>query len=306
MPFPCLRQLTRSPRLVTIPVITASAVITILLTSCSSVPDELQIWRQVPIQMARVTQTDSYRQTFLIDTDALKIDEKLTEKEKQDKRMDQVFNALIGDKNWQNLKNLYGVNDIRDEVIDGEVRMEGTVNFTAYLDPLDHDYVILEGSGRFFALRAREQTILLSGDYHIAPQRYQIGEFGSSCIPMDISIYTTRIPGKVTFYHGATVRYNLNIKSYRKNVFSLDYKKAHMGYLDINNDNEYQPDELMASLKMDETYHHVKLIDLSGLEFVKNKYQDKAKGKSRIELEIAELEMEAEKSKQKNRQCVAR
>ena len=281
------------------------------LAACSSIPDEWQIWRQVPIQMSRVPQTDSYKQTYVIDVDQVKSNEELTKTEKQDKRMDQIFNTLIGEKNWQNLKNLYGVNDIRDEVVSGDVSMEGTINFTAYLDPVDQNYIVLEGSGRFFAIRNRikssqEQlkTILLSGDYHIVPQRYPISSLKSTCIPMDIKIYTTRIPGKITYYHDATIRYDLRIKSYKKNVYSLNYQSEHKGYLDMDNDGEYKSNEYMASLKMNSEYYHVKLIDLSGLEFIKN-YTDETKKKANLDLKIAELQMASRKTAQKDRQCVA-
>lgn len=284
----------------------ACSFIVLTQISCSAIPDEWQIWRQVPIQMARVSQTESYRQVYLINADSMKNDDKLTENEKLDRRMDQIFIRLIGQKNWQNLKNIYGVHDIRDEVMTGKIRMEGIVNFTAYLDPLDHDYVVMEGSGRFFAIRTVVNTILLSGDYHIPPQRYRINDLKSECIPLDINIYTTRIPGKITYYHGATIRYDLKIRNYKKNVFSVNYQSDHLGYLDLNSDGSYQSDELMASLTMNRSYNHAKLIDLSGLEYVKTQYKDKSKGKAKIELEIADLKMESEAANGNHRTCVAK
>ena len=251
-------------------------VTTLQLASCSNT-ESVEIWRQIPIQMARVTQTDSYTQTFILDIadNATNTELSIDARQQLDARMDQIFIKLIGARNWQYLKNLYGVSSIRDELINKRIHMEGLVNFTAYLDPINNRYVIMEGSGRFFAVRNKTGEILLSGDYHIAPQRYKIDDFESGCIPMETNIYTTRIPGKPTYYKDAIIQYDLiiNNEDINNNTFSVDYRREHFAYIDLNSDNNYDASEIFASLKLKGRHHHAKLLDLSGLSFVKNNYK---------------------------------
>ena len=272
-----------------------------ILMSCAN--SSLNIFRQVPIQIARVPQTESYKQEFLISTPSI---DKLDNPERdrlRDARMDTIFTSLIGRRNWQYLKNLYGVSDIRNELINGDIYLNGLMNFVAYLDPTDdpHDvnYVVIEGTGRYFAIRKKTDAILMSGDFHIEPQRYSLDAFSSGCIPLDVKIYTTRIPGKTTFYKEVLVRYDLLIdtSNEKKNTYSILYKENHPVYLDMNNDHKYEKEiELIASMSMKNTrYPQVKLFDLSGLRFIKMNY------KIRKEAELKSLKMSESESQ---RQCV--
>jgi len=269
------------------------------MSACSN-DKSIEFWRQVPIQMVRVSQTDSYTQTFVLGTSTSSSGEELTLEKRQelDERMDRIFITMIGAKNWQHLKNLYGVSAIRDELIDKKVHMEGLINFTAYLDPLDDKHVILEGSGRFFAVRDKTGEMLLSGDSHITPQRYMIDDFKSGCIPLQTSIYTTRIPGKPTFYKEAVIQYDLIIDTGDKdnNTYSVDYRREHKGYIDLDGDNSYSAEhEMFALLKLNGRYSQAKLLDLSGIKFIKKNYNIN---------NAARLDAAKEADKDRQRSCV--
>ena len=286
----------------------AYVAVPLLLISCAD--NSLEFWRQVPIQIARVTQTESYKQTFRIETPLTKNMKNPEKDHKLDERMDKIFTSLIGPRNWQYLKNLYGVSDIRDELIKGKIHMDGLINFVVYLDPTDLDYIVIEGSGRYFAIRDKTSAILMSGDFYIPPQRNFIGSLDNSsknsptnglisgCIPLDIKIYTTRIPGKTTYYKDVKVRYELNIDTTNKehNAYSINYEKNHSAYLDIDNDGSFDKDrDFIASLEMKSRYQQVKLFDLSGMAFIKKNY--------RIAQYVKLKNMAASKIEQK-RQCI--
>lgn len=275
----------------------ALIVIAALQTACSS--SKLEFWRVMPIQMARVTQTESYTQTYILGPEnTVDIgDIPLERREKLDARMDTIFQHLLGARNWQYLKNLYGVNSIRDELIAKQIKMQGMLSFTAYLDPDDVRYTVFEGSGRFFAVRDKTGEILLSGDFHIPPQRYKIKQIQSGCVPLRADIFTTRIPGKPTYYNSATIQYDVifhKVKNH-KNAVAIDYDATHYGYIDLNGDGRYEPSELFAALKLNGRYQNAKVIDFTGLNFVKENYDSGT---------VAELEAHKAAQEDSQRPCV--
>ena len=101
------------------------ATATLMVTGCAS--DSLEVWRQIPVQMARISQTESYKQIFLISTPNIE-DKQNTDRDKAlDERMDNIFNKMVGDKNWQHLKNLYGISSVRDELMTGQIHLDGLI-----------------------------------------------------------------------------------------------------------------------------------------------------------------------------------
>ena len=257
--------------------IAAVAICAALLSACADTERFEDLWRQIPIQMARATQTDSYRQVFLLGkSDGVNYDN-MNEKQRGefDANMDRVFDHLIGPRNWQHMKNLYGVNTIREEIIKGDIYMEGLVSFSAYLDPMDHDFIVMEGSGRFFAVRDKTGNIMMSGDYHIVPQRYRIKDLSRGCIPLQANTYTTRIPGKPTYYNNAAIQYDLIIKNLanKDEAFSVDYNVLHQAFLDLDDDDTYEANELFAKLKLSGRHRQAKVLDLRGIGFIRKDYK---------------------------------
>lgn len=281
--------------------------ISLIVLSCSN--NSYEFWRQIPIQLSRVAQQESYEQWFIIPTK--KIDDlKGSAKEHAlDKRMDEIFTKMLGSVNWQYLKNHYGTHSMRNELIDKEIQMEGLLNFISYLDLVkinddDKKHIVIEGSGRYFAIRDSEKSgdtkgaILMSGDFKILPQRYSIEELDNGCIPLDINLYTTRIPGETTYYKESIVRYDLimNINQKANKTYSIDYNAHHNAYLDLDNNKKYDAKtELIASMKIKSLHSHVKIFDLSGSKFIKNTYKITTDKETELKRSIKE---------NKNRKCV--
>ncbi|MFX0211931.1 MAG: hypothetical protein ACFFDT_38505 [Candidatus Hodarchaeota archaeon] len=95
----------------------------------------------IPIQIARVSQMESYEQTFTflesIPQEGTQDIDFWTRIQEQTRKMDDIFIRLLGPINWQNLKDLYGLRSIRDELISKKIYIQGLINLTVYLDPVD-------------------------------------------------------------------------------------------------------------------------------------------------------------------------
>ncbi|HEC19021.1 MAG TPA: hypothetical protein ENI97_06715 [Gammaproteobacteria bacterium] len=268
----------------------------LLLAACST--KDLEFWRQVPIQMTRVTQTESYTQTFRLNNAFIDRKEQPARDQALDENMDKIFTTMIGAKNWQYLKDLYGISTIRDELIDGKIHMDGLITFNAYIDPTDLKHLVIEGSGRYFAIRDKTDAILMSGNFQIPPQRYRIKTLDRGCIPLDIKLYTTRIPGKTTYFKKTLIHYDLNIDTSNAEykAYALIYDNPHAAYLDLDNNGIFDPEtEHIANLNMTNKYHHVKIFDLRGLNLIKMNYHIDEK---------ARLSSKLEGKKDQQRQCV--
>jgi len=243
-----------------------------ILVGCSS--DYIKFWKIIPLQLSRVAQQESYEQSFIIKVDNEASLNKNELEIRRDEKMDAIFSSMIGNNNWQYLKNHYGIHDIRDELIARQIKMHGMINFIAYLDPLDKNdstlHIVLEGTGKYFAIRNSTKAILMSGDFKILPQRFPLKSLKEGCIALDVNLYTTRIPGETTYYHPVTMRYELKMKSKAKDTYSIDYGIDHKGYLQISGNKEY---EHIADIKFKGDFNHVKLFDLRGSELINNRYK---------------------------------
>jgi len=134
----------------------------------------------------------------------------------------------------------------------------------------------LEGSGRYFAIRDKTGAILISGDFHVAPQRFSIKTIAGGCLALDNRLYIARIPGKTTYFKDILVRHDLMIDTTNAadKAFSIDYSKQHPVYLDLDKDNKYDPIvERIGDLTIDDLNHQVKLFDIRGMLFIKQNYQ---------------------------------
>lgn len=247
-------------------------IVLFILVGCSS--DYIKFWKIIPLQLSRVAQQESYEQSFIIKVENEASLNKNELEIRRDEKMDAIFSSMIGVENWQYLKNHYGIHDIRDELIAKQIKLHGMINFIAYLDPIDKSdsllHIVLEGTGKYFAVRNSTHAILMSGDFKILPQRFSLKNLNDGCIALDVNLYTTRIPGETTYYHPITMRYELRMKSTTKDTYTIDYSAEHKGYLQISGNKEY---EHIADIKFKDDFSHVKLFDLRGSEFINNRYK---------------------------------
>lgn len=233
----------------------------------------------IPIQMARTTQTESYEQTFdFLTTVSGYNNEKLSGLDYQDaidRQLDNVFNSLLGEENWQRLKDIYGVGPLRGELIRQEIRARGIVIFQVSIDPRDHASFFVEGSGRFFLVRERSNEILLSGDFFLVPSKHNLEELDRGFITIDVELIVSRVPGETTFLNDAFMRYRIFFDRLHddKQVFSINYDHQHEVYLHSSTDSFGQElGQLIGHVSFTREAKDSKLIDLRGIELLRDDY----------------------------------
>jgi|RhiMetdeSRZDD1v2_1073273.scaffolds.fasta_scaffold67178_1 hypothetical protein len=235
----------------------------------------------VPIQMARVSQTESYRQTFSF------LASSVSERDRnqdgaditqfQNQRIDKVFSRLLGPDNWQTLKDLYGLGALREELIREEIFVQGLTNFTIYLDPLDHQSFVAEGMGRYFLIREKTKEILLSGDFQILGDRHFIDELDRGGLVVNVRLFTSRIPRQPTYIHEAPLKYKIFIDTRMKQdgIYAIDYTKRHQVYLAQDRDGDLSGADMIGTFVMSQTGQAIKLIDFRGINFLRSDYEKK-------------------------------
>ena len=236
--------------------------------------------RIVPIQIVRISQNESYTQKFTfirnitLNTDSSP-DSAYTLEQLQIKEMDRIFFKLLGQRNWQNLKDLYGLGKLRDELILGEIYIKGLLHLTLYVDPVEHNKFLIEGMGRYFLIRKETKAILLSGNFHIPLEKHLLEELDQGSVLLSVKLFITRVPEQVTFLNEANLKYKVFMDTRMKNdhVYSVDYSKEHDVFL-VEDQNQQIPTEkdLIAKIKIENLHQQAKLIDLRGIQFLRNDY----------------------------------
>ncbi|HHM04388.1 MAG TPA: hypothetical protein ENJ19_01420 [Gammaproteobacteria bacterium] len=235
----------------------------------------------VPIQIARVSQTESYKQVFLFlepprdEAGPVSPDLPLPSIAQQNARMDEVFSRMMGAQNWQQLKDLYGVNELREELIQQRIYIKGFINFTIYIDPVQQDLFVLEGFGRYFLIREKTGAILLSGDFWVPADPHTLSELDQGHIVVRVDLFVSRMPNQVTHLSESAVKYKIFVDTSMREhaVYSVDYDKNHFVYLaqatEKANEVSTQP---VAYMLLDRHGHEAKLLDLRGIGYLKNDY----------------------------------
>lgn len=246
----------------------------LILSGCSL----LQV---APIQLARVSQTEHYQQRFLFaDRTSPQCAAFFTElpfANAQTRCVDSLFSRLLGKTNWQKLKDLYGLAALRDEIIAGDIYIDGNIDFIIYLDPRDHQQFQVEGGGRYFLIRAATQAILLTGDFRIQPTLQRIANLDQGFVIFDIQLYVSRIPGQITYLHRAPLKYKIFIDNSMRadGLYRIDYHKTHQAYLTDNLDDLHRQRNQIADLVLPSNDRDTKLLDLRALPFIQGDYPDK-------------------------------
>lgn len=231
-----------------------------LLLACGS-------FRLVPIQMARVPQLETYEQVFTIGQ--AKSD---SEEDQQEafSEIDRVFGKLLGARNWQSIKDLYGFAAIRHELDQQDIKLYGSFMTMIYLDPTSHDAFLVEGRGRYFLIRESNGLIMLNGVFLIRPSIHRVAALDNGLLHLDVQIITTRIPGKETFYYESELKYQIAINTILgdEGIYVIDYDAAHKVF--------QSGDEIgYATLQsVESTGLGEKVIDLRGRPFLRNDYSE--------------------------------
>ncbi|NOQ13628.1 MAG: hypothetical protein GQ583_03980 [Methyloprofundus sp.] len=245
-----------------------------VLTGCS-------ITQVAPIQLSRIHQTETYIQklSFLDNFTVESIVDPGQRMSAQTLEMDKIFKQLLGKRNWQNLKDSYGLGNLRNELLENNIYIQGITNLSVYLDAFDSDYFSIEGSGRFFLIRKKTGAILLVGDYTISDKVYSIQDLERGYLIFDVKTIISRIPGQVTYYHEAPLKYKIYIDNSlgENGVYSIDYGKKHQAYL-VEDDEILSKASFFASLIFKTPKRATKLFDFRGINFIRRDYQQLMKG----------------------------
>lgn len=253
------------------------ALLTILI--CVFIFSSCSLLEVVPIQMARVTQTEYYEQYFtFLEAPSTQLEEKKNQSQSDEqsefRKIDQVFNKLLGDKNWQNIKNLYGVGQFRNELVEHQIFIQGIINFVIYVDPSEQDLFFIEGMGSYYIIRKKTQAILLSGDFYIPLRQKSLYELEKGELIVDVELYVTRVPQQITYLKQIGLKYKiyLNKDLIKHEIFSIDYSAEHEVYL--TDRTSLPSNALIAYLKFPQNNRLVKLIDMRGRKFLTKDYRE--------------------------------
>jgi hypothetical protein len=232
----------------------------------------------VPIQMARVNQTEAYTQTF--DFQSASEGNALHPIEQMqwfNQRIDDVFLRLLGAANWQQIKDRYGLGALRDELLRKDIYVRGFFNFSTYLDPVSPEFFMTEGMGRFFLVRRKNQAILLSGDFYIVPARHSTKDLDRGYIVLDIALILSRIPEEVTYLHETSLKYKIYFDNSLKSesVYRIDYQRRHEVHLPLSGDEALNGKTRIGSMQLDaqpDLAERFKLLDYRGTQFIRDDY----------------------------------
>jgi hypothetical protein len=251
----------------------ALAFLSITVSACS-------LTRPVPIQLARVSQTESYTQVFTFPglqnlpglAGEIMSDHSNSQ---QIQHIDRVFSHLLGSQNWQNIKDLYGFGTLYDELVQGKIYVKGMIELILYIDPLEQDHFLIEGMGRFYLVQDTTKAILLSGDFHIPLTKHRLDELDAGKLLIDVQLYVTRVPEQITYLHEARLIYELFMDTHMKDdhIYAVDYEKEHIVYL-ITDRLRSIPlkTDAIGVMRLQNDNRAAKLIDLRGMQFLRNDY----------------------------------
>jgi len=250
-----------------------SATLLILLTGCS-------LTQIVPIQVGRISQSDTYLQTFSFFDDQkyadinLDSDKEVQLRFSQTRQMDNVFSQMLGEKNWQNLKDLYGSDNLLKELLAKKIYIKGTSSMQIYPDPFDERYFTVDGTGRYFLIREETEAILLTGDYSFSDQQYSVADLERGYVVLNLELFLIKIPGLVTYYHEAPLKYKIYLDNSlgKQRVYSIDYSRKHEAFL-VKEGEKLDESKPFAAITFAAPSRPTKLWDFRGIQFMRRDYE---------------------------------
>ncbi len=232
------------------PFLLAAALALILSAGCLS--------PRLPIQCARTTQEECYRQVFIFQDAG---------------HFRDVFGRWLGEKNARVLLEHYAIGDAIDDLLHQRVEARGSLEVTFYPVPGDPASFFLEGSGRYFLVRATTNEIMLVGDFTIRSERQSLPGGGQGEIRLVTRHTQIRqfAPQELNYVNDVPMEVLLRIQVLppENKVFRIDYDARHDVLLD---------DRLIGYLEFDKTAAQKdKIIDLRVLDRVYDDYGTQSK-----------------------------
>ncbi len=166
---------------------------------------------------------------------------------------------------------------MRQELIDHEIELSGNMIFVSYLDPVDLENIIVEGHGRYYLIRKKDNEILLSGDFDVVSDPYVLNDSKrADYIIANAEIYVTRIPNQITHIHKASLKYKIYLKTNfkTKGIFAIDYHRNHEVFMPSSiSGNALDEKDKIAIMTFNSPDGDRKIIDTRGMNFLHKGYE---------------------------------
>lgn len=238
-----------SPKLVL-----AIGLLPLLISACGLIP-------RLPIQTARVVQTEQYEQFFTIPSGG----GETSCNDDSRNYLSGMFPRLIGPENWANLSVVFARPSICDEMAAEKISILGNMNAIVYLVPGTVDEFVLEGSGHYYLIRQADRSIMMGGDFQILPDKHSVADMRRGSLDIDIQLITTMIGGVTTYMHDADLSYRIFIDLDRQedDVYAIDYTRRHQAFLG---------EDMISEIVFSAGERPNKLIDFRGVELLQTDY----------------------------------
>lgn len=209
--------------------------------------------RIMPVQMARVTQIDTYEHWYEF---------------KDEAHADKVFRIIMGQKNWESFIQYCGrIGEVLQDLQRREIQVQGTIIMTLSLVPTDHEKFIIEGFGQYYVVRKTTNEIMFSATYYILDNIHSLKELQTTnCIEVETKQYLIRhfAAEKPHYFHDTPLRFRFYTRLLQDRVYTLDYDRKHE--LVIGN-------EAVGYLQFHRSRYGDKVIDMRGISYLKNDYK---------------------------------
>ena len=223
-----------------------------------------------PIQTGRIAQLETFRHTFYFGkSNSLGSDSDINRK------IDTTFKKLLGETDWRTIKDNYGFRDIKDELVAKSIYVKGLAQFYITIDPYDHQQFLLEGTGKYYLIRQKTNSILLLGDFIAPPTTFKISDLNNGLLSINVNLYTTTIPGEITHTNGSIVKYQIKFDKSRKqeSINRIDYRAINDVHIVSSLDEPLTDDNKLGELIFDnQEQSSKKLLDLRGIQFLRTDY----------------------------------
>jgi len=210
--------------------------------------------KMIPIQMTRVTQMEFFRQFYTF---------------RDAEHAQKVFTKMLGEKNMRVLLDHYAFGDAIDDLLHHQIEMQGSIVFTMSLSPMNDETFYTEGLGRYYAVRKTTSEIILTGDVQIRATMFNMNDLHRGELRIATQHYWLRYfaPGETNYCNPVPIDFVIKMRtvSKRDHVYSIDYDAQHPVIFE---------NEQIGYLEFDKTTpRDDKLIDLRGLELVRDDYR---------------------------------
>lgn len=229
----------------------------LLLALCASGCEALAP-RIVPIQSSRTLQPETFRQRF---------------RGESVPSVERLFQKVLGPGNYDALT-ADEWNPYVEAVMDDRVAAMGTVTLSISLYPADHEQVFFTGWGNYVVFERPTGEALATGIFEL------VDDGPIPTIDLRARTLRTRIrqwvrrlvkPERTAYVHESEASLNVHLKKVDEDLFMIDYSVGH----EVGIEGRDGKVVVMACLELADRGDGRKVIDLRGLDLVRNDYGER-------------------------------